>query len=297
MSRCRTAITVLVAVTFLGCAPESPSTEEHAAGVEAWQSWRLADLTAEDSWLTLIDYHWMSTFPISIGSAAGSDIVLPRGPALVGTFTHDDTGIAFEPAAPGVLADSSEVAAPVAVLREDGTGVVFRLDEMSWLVRTFQGRPAVRVRDNAAPLRTEFPGLDYFPVNPHWRLEARYEPYSPPKRFPVAIFTGGDDLEESPGRVIFEIDGETYSLDVTDTSDTGYFVIFSDETSGAESYPAGRYVWFDKPEGSDSGRVVLDFNKAYNPPCAFTEYATCPLPPRAHRIAARIEAGELTFKS
>lgn len=295
MSRFRTVpITALVAVTLLGCVPDPA---EHAAEVEAWQSWRLADLTAEDSWLTLIDYHWMSSFPISIGSASESDIVLPRGPSRVGAFTRGETGIEFEPDAPGVLADSSEIAAPVAVLRGDSTGVVFRFGEMNWLVRTFQDRPAVRVRDNAAPLRTEFPGLDYFPVNPDWRLEARYEPYSPPKRFPVAIFTGGDDLEESPGRVIFEIAGDTYSLDVTDTSDTGYFVIFSDETNGTETYPAGRYVWFDKPVGGDSGPVVLDFNKSYNPPCAFTEFATCPLPPRAHRIAARIEAGELTFKS
>lgn len=285
------------ALVLAGCTAPDISPGEHAHDVEAWQEWRLNDLTREDSWLTLIDYHWMSSFPISIGASEGSDIVLPRGPALAGTFNPDGDEILFNPASSKVTADSIEVRKATKVLREDSTGVVFRLGEMSWLVRTFQDRPAVRVRDNAAALRTNFPGLDYFPVNPDWRLNARYEPYSPPKRFPVAIFTGGDDLEESPGRVIFEIDGETYSLDVTDTSDTGYFVIFSDETNGAETYPAGRYVWFDKPEGSDSGPVVLDFNKSYNPPCAFTEYATCPLPPRAHRIAARIEAGELTFKS
>ena len=179
-------------------------------------------------------------------------------------------------------------------LDDDGTSVVFEFDDLNWFVRTFQDRPAVRVRDNRAPLRVAFPGLDYYPVNRTWRIDAYFEAYDPPKRFPVAIYTGGDAIEESPGRVVFDLDGRRYELDVTDTSDTQYFVIFADLTNADDTYPAGRYVWFDRPAG-ESGPVMLDFNKAYNPPCAFTEFATCPLPPRSHRVDARIEAGELRF--
>jgi uncharacterized protein len=270
---------------------------EHAEEVNAWREWRLEDLTSEDSWLTLIDYHWFSDGETTIGSGEDADIRIPRGPAYVGFFSVDDTSVTFTPApdqTPLVFADSMRVTESVSTIRGDDSPVTFRLEDLSWFVRDFQDRRALRVRDNQNPLRTEFPGLENFAIDPSWRLPARFEAYDPPKHFPVAVFTGGESLTESPGRVIFEVDGISYSMDVTDTSETGYFVIFSDDTNRDASYPAGRYVWFDKPEGA-SGPVALDLNKSYNPPCAFTEFATCPLPPRSHRIAARVEAGELKF--
>ncbi len=298
MTSTRSVLLLVTACLLAGCASDTIPPEVHEADVEAWRAWRLADVTSEDSWLTLIDYHWMGALPVTVGSAEQASITLPRGPGLVGVFTEapaTDT-LLFE-AATGVAvtADGRTLTEPVPVFNPDGSAAIFRFEDMSWLVRNFQDRLAVRVRDNRAPLRTGFPGLENYPVNHEWRLHARYEPYDPPKKFPVAIFTGGDDLEESPGRVIFEAAGTEYSLDVTDTSETGYFVIFADDTNGNGSYPAGRYVWFDKPEGADAGPVVLDFNKAYNPPCAFTEYATCPLPPPSHRIEAEVDAGELAF--
>lgn len=270
---------------------------EHAEDVNAWRAWRLEDLTSEDSWLTLIDYHWFSGDTTTIGSGDDADIRLPRGPAHLGFFSEDDTLLTFTPAPDQtglVSADSVWVAQSISAFRDDDSPVTFRFEELSWFVRDFQGRRALRVRDNKNPLRTDFPGLQNFPIDPAWRLSARFEAYDPPKQFPVAIFTGGESLEESPGRVIFDVDGISYSMDVTDTSETSYFVIFSDETNRDASYPAGRYVWFDKPEG-ESGPVALDMNESYNPPCAFTDFATCPLPPRSHRIAARVEAGELNF--
>ncbi|MFT4603602.1 MAG: hypothetical protein ACI9W4_000317 [Rhodothermales bacterium] len=296
MTSTRSLLLLVTACILAGCSPNTIPPQVHEADIQAWRAWRLADLTSEDSWLTLIGYHWVGAVPVSVGSAERASITLPRGPQLVGTFFQSDGALLFE-AKEGVtvIADSVTLAEAVPVFNPDGSAVIFRVEAMSWLVRDFQDRLAVRVRDNRALLRTEFPGIEHYPVNSEWRLHARYEPYDPPKRFPVAIFTGGDDLEESPGRVIFEAAGTEYSLDVTDTSDTGYFVIFADDTNGNGSYPAGRYVWFDKPVGARSGPVVLDFNKAYNPPCAFTEYATCPLPPRSHRIAAEVDAGELTF--
>lgn len=298
MTPTRSVLVLLTLIFLAGCASDAIPPEVHQAEVEAWREWRLADVTLEDSWLTLIDYHWIGALPVTVGSDAAASITLPRGPALLGALSLSDAGLLVFSAEPGVsvTADGQAMTESLPVFTPDGSAVVFRFGEMSWLVRDFQDRLAVRVRDNQAPLRTEFPGLENYPVNPEWRLSAWYEPYDPPKRFPVAIFTGGDDLEESPGRVIFQVASTEYSLDVTDTSETGYFVIFADDTNGKGSYPAGRYVWFDKPEGAESGPVILDFNKAYNPPCAFTEYATCPLPPRSHRIEAAVEAGELAFE-
>jgi hypothetical protein len=298
MTSSRSVFLLVFVCLAAGCARDTIAPEVHEAEIEAWREWRLADVTSQDSWLTLIDYHWVSALPVTVGSDSQASITLPRGPELVGAFTQlagpESMLFVVEPGVT-VTADGDTLAEPAPVFNPDGSAVVFRLEDMNWLVRDFQDRLAVRVRDNRAPLRTEFPGLENYPVNPDWRLHARYEPYDPPKQFPVAIFTGGDDLEESPGRVIFDAGGTEYSLDVTDTSETGYFVIFADDTNGKGSYPAGRYVWFDKPADAEAGPVVLDFNKAYNPPCAFTEYATCPLPPRSHRIAAEVSAGELAF--
>lgn len=282
-----------------GCSEYDPAA--HEAEVLEWREARLAELTAEDSWLTLVNYQVLWNNPMTMGSRQGMNIAVPRGPEMLGMFVNDgltDSTAAeeawwFYGSAP-TTADGVEMTEPVPAISDSGA-VRFRQDGLTWFVRRFQDQYAVRVIDNRASLRTDFPGLEYYPVNPEWRLYARYEPYDPPKRFPVAIYTGGDVLEESPGRVTFSVAGEEYALDVTDTSETGYFVIFSDETNNESTYPAGRYVWFDKPLGS-AGPVILDFNKSYNPPCAFTEFATCPLPPRSHHIDARIEAGELRFR-
>jgi uncharacterized protein len=286
------------AILASGCSEPSISPEEHDAEVSEWQSWRLADLTAEDSWLSLVGYHVLNDGSTSIGASPEADLVTPRGPDRIGRIEIAGGEIRFIPA-PGVSVTANDAEIPAGgievVSERDGDPTIMRMGAMSWYVKFFQDRFAIRMRDNENHARTDFPGLEYFPVNRDWRLPAYFEPYDPPKRFPVSIFTGGESVEESPGAVVFEVDGVTYRLDVTDTSDTGYFVIFSDETSRSETYPAGRYVWFDRP-ASSAGPVTLDFNKAYNPPCAFNDFATCPLPPRSHRIQARIKAGELRFR-
>lgn len=298
MSARQTLLLCLSAVTLASCAPDAAiSPEAHALEIDTWRTTRLQELTATDSWLTLVAYHALPSGSTRIGSQASNDLVTPRGPADIGTVHRDTEGYRFIPA-PGaqVLADSVVVPPEGIAIQSDRDGppTVMRIDSLTWYVRTFQDRPALRMRDNLNPLRVDFPGLEFYPIDVKWRLHARFSRHDPPKALPVAIFTGGEHTETSPGAVSFEVDGKAYTLDITDESDTGYFVIFSDQTNGKGSYPAGRYVWFDKPaEGSD--RVTLDLNRAYNPPCAFTDFATCPLPPRSHRLDAPVEAGERTF--
>jgi uncharacterized protein (DUF1684 family) len=155
-------------------------------------------------------------------------------------------------------------------------------------------RLGLRVKDAQAPTRTHFAGLDYFPTDVNYRVEARLDPYNPVKKIPIDDVTGMRSESDSPGALVFTLDGKEYRLDpIVEEGSDELFIIFRDLTSKDETYPAGRYLYAPKP-GPD-GRTVIDFNKAYNPPCAFTPYATCPLPPQQNRLDVRIEAGEKRY--
>jgi uncharacterized protein (DUF1684 family) len=152
----------------------------------------------------------------------------------------------------------------------------------------------LRVKDKNHPARSNFRGLQRFPLRPDFRINARFEPYDPPKTIPILNVLGMIDHMVSPGALIFSLNGRSYRLDpVLEKGSRQLFIIFADKTSGKETYGGGRYVYADPP-GPD-GNVVLDFNKAHNPSCAFTKFATCPLPPRQNRLALRVEAGEKKY--
>ncbi len=155
-------------------------------------------------------------------------------------------------------------------------------------------RIGVRVKDTESRSRREFKGLEYYPIDSKWRIEARFEPYQPPKTIPITNVLSMTDDETSPGALAFEVDGKTHRLDpILEKGETDLFVMIADETTGRETYGAGRYIYVSPPDAN--GKVVIDFNKAYSPPCAFTNYATCPLPPRQNHLPFRIDAGEKKY--
>jgi uncharacterized protein (DUF1684 family) len=147
------------------------------------------------------------------------------------------------------------------------------------------------MRDQQSQYRREFRGLQWYPVKPEYRVTARFVPYSPPKTIPVPNIIGGTFPETCPGYAEFELRGEKLRLEPV-LSDGRLFFIFRDETSGKKTYGAGRFLYSDLAK---DGIVTLDFNQAYTPPCAFTPYATCPLPPKQNRLPVAIEAGELDY--
>ena len=155
-------------------------------------------------------------------------------------------------------------------------------------------RIGVRVKDTESRTRREFKGLEYYPIDPKWRIEARFEPYQPPKTIPITNVLSMTDDETSPGALAFDVDGKTYRIDpILEKGETDCFVMIADDTTGRETYGAGRYLYVSPPDAS--GKVVIDFNKTYSPPCAFTNFATCPLPPRQNHLPFRIEAGEKKY--
>ncbi|SKB96260.1 DUF1684 domain-containing protein [Luteibacter sp. 22Crub2.1] len=270
--------------------------DAYTAAVEKVRASRLETLKAPAGWLSLIGLEWLQPGANRVGSAADNDIVLKAGPAHLGVVTLDDTGnVTLEVArGSGVLVDGREVQR--ATLVDDGgnggKATEVRFGSANFFVIARDGKKALRVKDEKAETRTHFVGLDYFPVDPSWRVEAEWVPFDPPHEIEIGSVLGTIDKEKVPGRAVFTRDGHTYELFPIQEEPDSLFFVFADRTSGKETYGAARFL--DTPLAKD-GKLVLDFNEARNPPCAFTPYATCPLAPPENRLDVRVTAGEKKY--
>jgi uncharacterized protein len=295
---------LLLALTFsVACnkpKPVSFDAAAHKTEVEKWQKERLTNLKKEDSWLTLVGLYWLKEGENKFGTNAANSIALPRdkAPNVAGSFWLDKghVRLAALPSA-NITADGKSVTTLDLKDDNDDNGpTILKVGTLIINIVKRGDRIGVRVKDSQAAARLQFKGLDYFPTDTKWRVEARFEPYQPAKMIPITNVLGMTDDEISPGALAFAVDGKTYRIDpILEKGETDYFIMIADETTGSETYGAGRYLYVSPPDAS--GKVVIDFNKAYNPPCAFTAYATCPLPPRQNHLPLRIEAGEKKYAS
>lgn len=270
----------------------------YKADIGKWQNDRLTNLKNEDSWLTLVGLYWLKEGENKFGSNAANSVALPKDKAtdVAGSFWLDKghVRLAALPSA-NITADGKPVTALDLKDDNDDSGpTILKMGTLIINIVKRSDRIGVRVKDSQAEARLQFKGLDYFPTDPKWRVEARLEPYQPAKMIPITNVLGMTDNETSPGALAFDVEGKTYRIDpILEKGETDYFIMIADETTGRETYGAGRYLYVSPPDAS--GKVVIDFNKAYNPPCAFTAYATCPLPPRQNHLPFRIEAGEKKY--
>lgn len=271
--------------------------QAYQAEILKWRQKRVEELTGDGGWLSLAGLFWLKQGQNRFGSAPSNEIVLPRNraPRLAGSLWLS-RGIVRLRARPdaGVTHNGTRATDLVLESDTDGKQTVLKLGSLSFYVIKRGTRLGVRVKDSQNPNRSSFAGLDWFAVNPAWKLEAKYEAHVPPKMISIVNVLGMVEEMPSPGTLVFDVDGKTYRLDpVLEKGEKQWFIIFADKTSGKETYGAGRYLYAGPP-GAD-GKVILDFNKSYNPPCAFTKFATCPLPPRQNRLPFRVEAGEKTY--
>jgi uncharacterized protein len=262
--------------------------------LEQWKTKRLASLKSEDGWLSLIGLFWFKEGENRFGSDPTNEIVLPDGkaPAQAGTLRLAAGKVTLEAKPEAKITTKGQ---PVTTLElksdENGEPTMLELGSLSFHVVKRGERLGLRVKDRENPARAEFKGTDYYPVDHKWVVNARFEPYQPPKQVPILNVLDMTTMETSPGLLAFEVDGRPYKLEaLKEQGSEQFFIIFADQTNKTETYGAGRYLYADPP-GAD-GRVTLDFNRAYSPPCAFTRYATCPLPPAQNRLPLRVEAGE-----
>lgn len=288
------SILLLVSI-FAACAPERAHEEE----VERWFTRRVESLTAPDGWLSVTGLYWLRPGQNTFGSSDSNDIVFPVDslPVYMGTFYVEQDSVEVV-LAPEVERHSSYPAGTrMGVLTDrGGEPTTFTYDALSWYVIDRGGALGIRLIDTASVARRTFEGIERYPLDPRWRVAGKFRRYDPPKSMPVPTVLNTTETLTTPGAVEFTLNGETYRLDVAGEPDARrLWIIFGDPTNQTETYPAGRYVYIDAPaeRGSD---VVIDFNMAYNPPCAFTDYATCPFPPPQNRLKIPVEAGEKRFE-
>lgn len=293
------ATTALLAFAFVAISAAPPA---HAAGTDdylqelgTWQHQREENLRSRDGWLTLVGLFLLSQGDNSFGSAADNKLVFPaKAPAHAGVLHVAGDQVQIEAAADaGITTEDQPVTRMTLRPDSDENPTVLSMGTFTFFVIARGEQLFVRLKDSESPALAEFRGIDRFPASPTWRIEARFEPYNPPHKITVPNVLGTSFDETSPGAVVFELNGKTYRLDPVGEPDQSLFLIFGDQTNGPVTYGGGRFLSADPP-GPD-GKVILDFNRAYNPPCAFTPYATCPLPPRQNKLAVRIEAGEKKY--
>ncbi len=296
------ALVLIVSSVILGCSRSGSSIDPAAEKkeIEAWQKERLARLTRPDGWLTLCGLFWLKDGQNRCGSDSSNDVIFPPGktPPSVGSLIKQDDTVRFE-AAPNVhvtMRDSLISTALVYAGVDTVEPRVLTVGSINFFIIKRGNQLGVRVKDTLNPARVNFAGLDYYPIDPKWHVTATFEPYNPPKLLPIATKINTIDTMQSPGALHFEIDGKPLQLDavIEDPSEKQFFIMFTDETSGSETYGAGRQLYADLPDKDN--HVVLDFNRAYNWPCVFTEFATCPIPPRQNHLPIRVEAGEKMYK-
>ena len=266
------------------------------AQVEAWRAKRIERLRGPNGWLSLVGLEWLKPGVNTLGSAPDNSIVLPKWPAHLGTIelAAGKASISLDPASGATI--DGEMKSQAAMLDDtQPKPTTVSSGSVNFYLVQRGDRFGLRIKDSEAPTRVNFVGLDYFDIDPSWRIEAKWEAYDPPHQVEEPNVLGETDKVIVPGAAVFERDGKTFRLEpvIETPGDTDLFLVFADRTSGKETYGAARFVYTEPPK---DGKVVIDFNKAYNPPCAFTPFATCPLPTQQNRMNTRVTAGEKKYR-
>lgn len=269
----------------------------HQKALEQWHDKRETNLKSETGWLTVSGLFWLDDGENTFGSGKENKIIFPAGKAAehIGSFTllNDEVRLTILP--------------NIAVKRNDtlfSTGIIFNKDieeqsvilshrNLRWFIIKRGNRYGVRLRDLESDARKNFTHIERFPVNENWKLNATYEAPLSKITIPILDVIGNTTETEFGGTIKFEIDGKTYALDATLEGEDDLFIVFGDYTNGNKTYGAGRFLYAKKPK--EGNKIVLDFNKSYNPPCAFTDFATCPLPPDQNKLPFEVLAGELKY--
>lgn len=294
MAGMRRSLLPAITCLLLGAAPPPNA---YVKAVDAWHAERTARLAAEDGWLTLVGLDWLKPGENTLGTAPGSTVMLPDGtaPAQAGTLTVEGGKVRLRlVGGSGILVNGQAVAETELKTDADGKPDLMQAGRIRFYVIRRGERLGVRMKDPEAPARKAFHGVARFPVDPAWRVEAEFLPYPAPQTRAIPTVLGTAEPMSAPGLLRFKVKGRTYTLEpvIEDPAHPELFLIFRDATSGKTTYPAGRFLTAAMPK---DGKVVLDFNRAYNPPCAFSHFATCPLPPKRNELRVAVRAGEKDY--
>jgi len=285
---------VSVSVFLFGCNPSTPVITDEASyvkSIEEWQTQRLERLKSKNGWLSLSGLFWLEEGENSFGSDPENDLIFPeKADAVCGTLVLNNGSVTLR-VVEGVGISVKDSLITEMGLIDDHSENTTRLQQgdLAWYIIKRGDRYGIRLRDHKHPRIDELNHIPSYPIQTSYVVEATLDAFDSPRTMTVATpLEGFTESYECPGILNFRVNGKKLTLHPF-TSGDGYFLVIADETSGLDTYGGGRFM-YAMPDSS--GRIILDFNKAYNPPCAFSPFATCPMPPRENFLPAAIEAGE-----
>ena len=286
----------LMIVAITGSCAENKSIDKktYLKEFENWRMQRIKRLKADNGWLNLVGLYWLHPGENTFGSDSSDDIVFPgKAPAIAGKFVLTDSIVTMD-VNKGVQIFHDKLPVKNMELTNDNSNkpTILKMGSLVWFVIKRENRYGIRLRDLESPVVKQLDSIPAFPADPGWAIEATFKPFKTPEVFKVATVIGTKEDYVVPGELVFKVNGKHCKLLPSKEGD-GFFIVFADETTGTETYPSGRFLYTPLPEGNN--KVLIDFNKAYNPPCAFTPYATCPMPPRQNFLPVAITAGEKTI--
>jgi uncharacterized protein (DUF1684 family) len=283
-------------VLLAGFAAAPAAQLSHEEEIRDWRERRHERLSSDDGWMTLVGLEWLQEGENRIGSSPASTIPIAGGPEDWGTLYVQGDELRFLPfSGKGITVDGKEVSEVMLVADSQGEPTVVQSGDLSFYV-IFRASYALRIKHTKAQALLDFTGVPSYQFQPDWKYEARFIPAPDGETIEIGNVLGQLSPSSVYGHVEFERGGVSYRLlALGDEDSESLWFLFADRTSGRETYGAGRFLYSDgMPE---NGRLVVDFNKAYNPPCAFNDYSTCPLPPQQNRLNLEVTAGEKDYQA
>lgn len=287
-------ILIAASIFIIACNnnPRQNADKKYLQEINDWDSARTESLKSKTGWLNLAGLYWLKEGENKFGSAADNDIIFPEGKAdkYIGSFYLSDSTVTVKiNDGVEVYTDGKPVTETTLLPDISGNQTELSHKNLNWFVIVRDEKKGIRLRDYDSETVKNFTGIERFPVDTTWRVPAKFVSFKSPKKIIVPNIIGQASEYDVNGEIVFSVDGKEYSLTPIPSGEN-YFIIFADETSGVETYGAGRFLYADKED--EKGNLILDFNKAYNPPCAFSKYATCPLPPKENHLKLAVTAGE-----
>jgi len=283
-------VLVVLLVVLFGC--NNRENDEYITSIKEWQTERIENLKSKTGWLNLVGLYWLDEGENSFGSDSSNKIIFPEEtPENIGIITLHDSILKIRiNKSVEVYCNNEKISEKRIKSDASEKASLFELDSYAWLIIKRNGRYAIRLRDYNNELIGKINTIPTYPINKKWRIKANYIAFDKPENMFVPSIIGYTSAVKCYGVIEFNINNQTYSLKPIMNNDGSFFVIFADRTSANETYGAGRFLDIDKP--NEDNITYIDFNKAYNPPCVFSKFATCPLPPIENIIPVCIPAGE-----
>ena len=291
-------LATFISIIIYSCSNEKLETKgspEYLQEIKEWDQHRLERLKADDGWLNLVGRTWLKPGENKFGSAKENDVIIEsdKVPGYMGVFVFQDSSVTMKVNDGVEILLNDEPVKDIKMIGDESKDMtVFQYGPIKWNLIIRDTLYGIRFRDLESEFVKDFEGIERFPINEDWRVAGKFEAYDPPKTISIPNVLGQISKEPSPGAVVFDWNNQTYKIDAIDAG-SRLWLIFADATSGEETYGGGRFLYIDKPDSA--GNLIIDFNKAYNPPCVLTKFATCPLPPKQNYISLEVTAGEKMY--